>query len=336
MRLFASLAIGIVTAVSTVILSAIIWTATLPQQSASDARTEESTTGASWILSTLNLFPPARSERSLFAVMVENQEDARPFHEGLDEALLIQEMIVEGGISRFAVLFDAKAPPKSVGPVRSLRPYFVSASLPYVHTIIHAGGSPEAFEKAGMYRDELTAINLLSSDGGRANYRRNDIPAPHNVFMSEEQIVTILSGATAPIAWPLFDEGSLTGEFEEATEIEIDFFSRLHDVYFSFEKTAQRYMRTNGDDISDAKPANILILESPITGVGEFGRLTIPLTGKGNALLFRNGRAAKVMWEKKTDEERFRLTDADGKGVKLAKGQTWMMVLPTLDRVEWK
>ncbi len=335
MRLFASLAIGIATAVVTVLVSGIIVVATVPLPSGSDIHEEESS-GKSWILSTLSLFPPARSERSLFAVMIENQEDARPFQEGLGDALLIEEMIVEGGISRFAVLFDATDLPESVGPVRSLRPYFVSAALPYVHTVIHAGGSPEAFEKAKLHSRSLRAINLLSYDGGKADYRRDDIPAPHNMFMNKEQIEMILSGATAPIAWPLFDEGSLTGQFEEATNIEIDFFSRLHDVFFAFEKTSQRYVRTNGDNVSDAKPANVLVLESPITGVGEFGRLTIPLTGRGNALLFRNGRVARIKWEKRTDESRFRLTDADGKGIRLAKGQTWLTVLPSLERVTWK
>ncbi len=336
MRLFPALAIGIATAVTALIVAAHVrFAGSVPREDLSSETRQEQRLSIRNVLSKLSLFPPGRSERALVAVIVENQEDARPHQEGLADALLIEEMVVEGGITRFAVFFDINRLPSSVGPIRSLRPYFVSGALPYAGTIIHAGGSPEAFEKARLYGEELTTVNLLSFGGGRANYRRSDIPAPHNVFLSEEQLSLALPEESPTSAWPLFEEGSRRGSQEDARNIDVNFFSSLHNVSFSFDARKQTYTRTNGGIVTDARPANVLILESPITGVGEFGRLTIPLRGSGEALLFRNGNVIRATWEKEDDAGRFRILDKQGENVRFAKGQTWMLVLPELDRVSW-
>src|SRR3989338_1831670 len=79
-------------------------------------------------LRTLHLSPPLnRRSRPTVAVMIENHQEARPEHQWLEGALLIEEFLVESGITRFAVLFDAEDLPERIGPVRSLRPYFVDA-----------------------------------------------------------------------------------------------------------------------------------------------------------------------------------------------------------------
>ncbi|MCK5019666.1 MAG: DUF3048 domain-containing protein, partial [Candidatus Peribacteraceae bacterium] len=94
------------------------------------------------IISRLPLTSPFSSKISLFAIMVENHEDARRYHLGLEEALLIQEFYVEGFISRFVALFSMDDIPEAIGPVRSIRPYFLDAFFPWSSIIFHAGGSP--------------------------------------------------------------------------------------------------------------------------------------------------------------------------------------------------
>jgi hypothetical protein len=146
-------------------------------------------------------------ERSLVAVMIENQETARKYHRGIGEAQMVIEMLVEGGISRFAVLFDRHEVPPDIGPIRSLRPYFIDAVLPYAKTIVHAGGSPEAFEEAASINN-LTTINALGY-GTRDIFYRDDIaPAPHNLF-AHDTLTSLLPDNPA-IAWPPFETGRLS------------------------------------------------------------------------------------------------------------------------------
>src|SRR5690606_9454884 len=57
------------------------------------------------------------------AVMIENSPDARP-QSGLKDAGVVYEAIAEGGITRFLAIYQNKKP-ELIGPVRSLRMYYV-------------------------------------------------------------------------------------------------------------------------------------------------------------------------------------------------------------------
>lgn len=116
------------------------------------------------------------------AVMIENHEDARPHQKGLEDALMIQEFLVEGFISRFVALFDAQALPSTIGPVRSLRPYFLDGIAPWVRTVFHAGGSPEALDRV-KHSGEFYALNLLYFDDEHGSLRDENVAPPHNLFL---------------------------------------------------------------------------------------------------------------------------------------------------------
>ena len=70
---------------------------------------------------------PEVAESPVYASIIENSPDARP-QSGLGEAGVVYEALAEGGITRFLALFlDAK--PKEIGPIRSIRTYFVDWAL---------------------------------------------------------------------------------------------------------------------------------------------------------------------------------------------------------------
>ncbi|MDD5739770.1 MAG: DUF3048 C-terminal domain-containing protein, partial [Candidatus Peribacteraceae bacterium] len=79
-----------------------------------------------------------------------------------------------------------------------------------------------------------------------------------------------------------------------------------------------------------------LVLEMPVTGVGEVGRLTIPVTGKGRALLFSGGKVQEGLWRKKGLMSSFVFETEDGSPLLFAPGQTWVTSLPGFDRVKWE
>lgn len=69
-------------------------------------------------------------------------DGARP-QAGLNQAGVVFEAIAERGITRFAAVFQ-NADTSAIGPVRSLRPYYLDWDTPFDCTVVHAGSSDEA------------------------------------------------------------------------------------------------------------------------------------------------------------------------------------------------
>ncbi|MBR3135182.1 DUF3048 domain-containing protein [Candidatus Saccharibacteria bacterium] len=113
-----------------------------------------------------------------FCVQIPNGLDGARPQVGLAQAPVVFESIAEAGITRFAAIFQNPTS-SAIGPIRSLRPYYLEWDTPYDCTVVHAGGSYEALEalKSGGYRD-LTEDNT---------YEWRDYSAyvaPNNLFTS--------------------------------------------------------------------------------------------------------------------------------------------------------
>jgi hypothetical protein len=116
-------------------------------------------------------------------VMVENSPAARP-QSGLDQADIVYEILAEGDITRFAAVYQSRSPEK-IGPVRSIRPYYVEIGDGLDAYIVHAGWSQEA-------------MNLIASRGldhfdevygdGKYYWRDSGRKMPHNLYTSIERI----------------------------------------------------------------------------------------------------------------------------------------------------
>ena len=95
-------------------------------------------------------------------IQVPNGTDGARPHSGLRQAGVIFEAIAEAGITRFAAIFQN--PTQAViGPIRSLRIYFLNWDVPFDCTIVHAGGAGDAMDalKAGGYRDLDESYNYM-------------------------------------------------------------------------------------------------------------------------------------------------------------------------------
>ncbi|MBQ9020135.1 DUF3048 domain-containing protein [Candidatus Saccharibacteria bacterium] len=113
-----------------------------------------------------------------FCMQIPNGLDGARPQVGLSEAPVVFEAIAEAGITRFAAIFQNPTS-SAIGPIRSLRQYYLEWDTPFDCTIVHAGGSDEAIDSlaAGNYRD-------LSED---YTYEWRDYSAyiaPNNLFTS--------------------------------------------------------------------------------------------------------------------------------------------------------
>ena len=89
-----------------------------------------------------------------YCVQTPNGTDGARPQAGLTEAGVVFEAIAEMGITRFAAIYQN---PSSavIGPIRSLRLYYLKWDTPFDCTIVHAGGADDALAavKSGGYKD---------------------------------------------------------------------------------------------------------------------------------------------------------------------------------------
>ncbi len=90
----------------------------------------------------------------VYCVQTPNGTDGARPQSGINEAGVVFEAIAEAGITRFAAIYQN--PTTSViGPIRSLRMYYLEWDTPFNCTVVHAGGADDAIAalRAGGYGD---------------------------------------------------------------------------------------------------------------------------------------------------------------------------------------
>lgn len=111
-------------------------------------------------------------ERRPIAAMIENHIDSRP-QSGVSKADVVYEAVAEGGITRFLTIFycGASAEDVRIGPIRSVRVYFIDWASEYnTPLFVHSGGSnnicsncPGGVKPRGDVAPEVDAFKKLVS-----------------------------------------------------------------------------------------------------------------------------------------------------------------------------
>ena len=265
------------------------------------------------------------------AIMIENSPDARP-HSGLKQAEVVYEAIAEGGITRFLTLFQQHKP-QLIGPVRSLRMYYVDWLAPYQASVAHVGGSHASLQEIrnGKYRDIDQFFN------GSSYWRANDRRPPHNVYTSFEKLDALNAGKgykSSQFTSFARADGKASDK-PNAVNIDINFSSSWYNTHYDYDKASNTYLRSIGGQASNDReegrlaPSVVIALHVNETTVMEDGwRQSIVTTGTGTATVFQNGTAAEYTWRKNDRFSPLELIDAAGKPVALNRGQTWIAAVP--------
>lgn len=265
------------------------------------------------------------------AIMIENSPDARP-HSGLKQAEVVYEAIAEGGITRFLTLFQQHKP-QLIGPVRSLRMYYVDWLAPYQASVAHVGGSHASLQEIrnGKYRDIDQFFN------GGSYWRANDRRPPHNVYTSFEKLDALNAGKgykSSQFTSFARTDGKASDK-PNAVSIDINFSSSWYNTHYDYDKASNTYLRSIGGQASNDReegrlvPSVVIALHVNETTVMEDGwRQSIVTNGTGTATVFQNGTAAECTWRKNDRFSPLELIDAAGKPVVLNRGQTWIAAVP--------
>ena len=277
--------------------------------------------------------------RPALAVKVENLPEARP-QAGLNKADIVYEEPVEGGITRFIVLFQCQSSPR-VGPVRSAR-MTDSLVLPqYGNPVFgYAGGVPQvvhAVDAAGV-RDENydIAVSAYQRDPNRA--------APHDLYTTTDALWKAAAKYQGRAPKPVFTYGSLPAHAKQVGFAHLDF-SGSSDVYWRWNPKQQNWLRFHGtvphmlEGNAQVSAKNVVVQVVKLTYDGLSDVVGAPspeavTLGTGKAYVFRDGKMVVGKWvrEKASDVTKFETLSGDV--IPLAPGRTWVELFPNTLKVQ--
>ena len=278
---------------------------------------------------------PALTKRPVTGIMVENSVFARP-QSGLQVAGVVYEAIAEGGITRFLALYQ-EARPQYIGPVRSLRPYYIDFAAPFQASIAHVGGSPAALRevRSGRYRD----IDQFFNAG--YYWRSSTRAAPHNVYTSFDKLDKLNRAKRYKTSifttWPRKEEKKLDIPTAKSINFKIsgpDFY-----VHYDYDAKTNSYPRKvagaahiNLKSASDRKgvrlrPKVVIALIMPYSIASDGQHSVYDDTGTGRAYVFQDGGVEIGVWEKGGTKDQIIFKTAKGQPLPLNAGQAWLTLL---------
>lgn len=260
-------------------------------------------------------------------IMIENSPDARP-QSGLNQAGVVFEAIAEGGITRFLTLFQEDQP-DYVGPVRSVRPYYLQWLQGFDAAVAHVGGSPEALAKI---RNE--GIKDLDQSFNAGSYQRISARyAPHNVYTSLASLIALSKskGFTGSTFTSFVRKAEAPAATPTAKAINFAISGPLYNVHYDYEAASNSYLRSQGgaphkDERSglQIKPKVVIALVLPQGIAADRIHTTYNTLGSGTAFIFQDGTLTQGTWSKASDKAQFSFADAGGAPIGLNPGQTWL------------
>lgn len=280
----------------------------------------------------------ATTKQAVTAIMIENSPDARP-QSGLKGAGVVYEAVAEGGITRFLAIYQEDKP-GPIGPVRSLRPYFIDWAAPYHASIAHFGGSKLALDtvRNGQYRD----LDMMAIGGG---WRVSDRAAPHNVYTDYSSIDRLnqSKGYTSSEFTSFPRATGKPSEAPNATSVSIAISSPLYNTNYVYDAASNTYVRHLGGaphvdrEGGQLQPTVVIALVVSMTKVHEDGwRESIATSGNGRAVVFQNGIATEATWHKADSGSALKITGSDGAEIQLDRGQTWITATPNSGGISWQ
>ena len=277
--------------------------------------------------------------RPALGVKIGNYPDDRP-SAGLNQADVVFEEPVEGGITRLVAVFQCQSP-ALVGDLRSARQPDVGILSQLSKPIfVHAGGIDPVI--ALLQAAPLTDENLLSGAAASAVIQRPGRYAPYSTFANTATLWALDPRDTTPPV-PIFTytasppAGSVAGS---GGSVHIPF-SGTSDVTWTWNPAANNYLRsyaTGPDKLIDGSQsaANSVVIMTVQTSSGPWlendqGGLEvqIPDTGSGPLVVLRNGAAITGTWTRTSLTQPPTLTATNGTPITLQPGNTWEELVPS-------
>ena len=265
--------------------------------------------------------------RPALTVKIENTPEALP-QWGIDQADVVYEEIVNGGITRLAAIFNSQAPTK-VGPVRSVRPTDTQVVWPLGGIFAFSGGAAYAVDSI-----ETAPVKLVDeSSAGVAMFRDPNLQAPHNLFASAPLLFAFKGTPTPPPALFTY-RGPTTKAVGRPVSSFVVPFPSIYPVTWTWDTATKSWDRTlfgqadvTGTGVRESPQNVVVMFVNYVNGIGTENSYA-DLQGSGTADVFSDGREVAGTWSRgpsKADIIQYR--NAAGATIALSPCQTWVELL---------
>ena len=298
-------------------------------------------------LTGLRVEAPQNLNRRPVIVKVNNSPpETRRLQQGLLQADLVWEVLLSGGITRFAALFWSNDPIK-VGPIRSARLADFSLLRNYKGLLVSSGMSIGT-EEAMFLQGDIATHNISGagpcpalcrdplSISGRLEYSLyGNVPALRQLAelrrrdTRPQTIRGMVFGDVSPhLTVPVYDFG-------------IRYFNT--EVKWEWDGRADLWLRSqDGEAHIDAynqqiSASNVVILEAPhheqpyvyesYWGPSNYA-FDVPLLGSGRAILFRDGAYVEGYWQRSHPRDELRFFDTSHIEFVFSPGRTFFGLAP--------
>jgi hypothetical protein len=309
--------------------------------SAPPPRTTTSTTAAAAPVATCPLTgTPAPGgavpQRPALAVKIDNYPAARP-QSGLDKADIIFEEPVEGGITRYAAVFQCQDA-TSVGPVRSARNIDIGILGEFGNPLlVHVGGIDPVL--ANINASPLVNVDL--GNYGSIETHPSGRVAPYDTYSTTAQMWGTHPSLTTP-PQPVFSYSSKAPAGTPVSSVNINF-SGTSNVTWKYNAAISAFQRfyngTTPDILADGvqnTAANVIVqyvqisygpwLENSEGGL-EVQAALYP-NASGAAIVFRGGTEITGTWSRAALGSPTKFVTSSGTPISLQPGQTWVELVP--------
>ncbi|MEU8206392.1 DUF3048 domain-containing protein [Streptosporangium sp. NPDC049046] len=272
---------------------------------------------------------PGAARRAVLAVKIENTSAGKP-QLGLKSADIVYVEQVEAGLTRLMAIFSSKIPAK-VGPVRSAR-------ISDLHIVPQFGRPAFAYSGAQTkmlpFIAEAPLFDVSDSREPGAYFRQPGRYAPYNLFANTKDLL-----AGAPKASKAKDIGFTFGEAPEGGVSRKMYSVKYPAARFTFgwSETAGKWlvwqdgkkdMAAEGGQLG----APTIVVQYTKTERSQFhdkNQSYTPLvhsTGKGRAIVLRDGQAFKARWSRPDEKDGTVFTTETGEPMNFAPGQVWVVL----------
>lgn len=271
---------------------------------------------------------PVKSLGPVLAVKIDNIVYARP-QTGINKADIVYVLPVEGGLTRFLVIFSSHIPPV-VGPVRSAREDDIA--------LLRQFGRP-AFAFSGAQPHLLPVVErarIVNLYAGVVNgyYRDYQRIAPYNLLANTRQLLREAKGASKAHSIGFqFGPPPAGGRRTASESVSYPF---AH-YTFTWSQARQRWLvsidgaraeTTDGGQMS----APTIVIQHTLVSTSRFpeqGRRPpyASTVGHGTAIVLRNGRAYQARWSRPRLNGGTTFTMMNGQPMPFALGPVWIVLV---------
>ncbi len=271
--------------------------------------------------------------RPVLAVKVENTPDAYPLV-GLQNADIVYEELVEGGITRFMALYQCKDSTK-VGPVRSARTTDPKVLIQYdPHPVIAYSGAQLAVvhtvEQAGL-------IGLDETTGGDAFWRDPARVEPHNLFVSTAKLGTKAAKQVANEGPPrrlLTFDATAPSIGKHVASVSMAFSSSVTATWKWLPASGRWERMLDGSPMTldtgtpitaeNVVIQQVVVTEGTLVDVLGYHSPEVTVTGTGKAWILRNGVMIAGKWVRPVMGAVTKFETKTGEIISFSPGNTWI------------